>query len=541
MNCVPRLLFACVAGLWILPTDVAPAAEPLHVQIDRLIAEKFADQKPAPPAEDAAFLRRAMLDLAGTIPTAEETQKFLADADPEKRAKLIDRLLEAPSYADRMENLFHIMLMERRGDHPEWSRFLKTSFEQNRPWDQMARAILDPPAADENLRGAAFFVTKRLEKYGENPTDYSGLTRDVGRMFLGVDLQCAECHDHLFVDDYKQVDFQGLYFVFKNLAIGKETFPAVTQKAMTEKLEFVSVFDPAQRQTGPRIPFGKELAIPELPPPQPEKNKKKQPTSVDDESAFDPLSLIAAEMASAENERFNRNIVNRLWFAMMGRGLVMPLDLFHSDNPPSHPELLDLLAREFVAHGSDIRWFLRELALTETYQRGSQVPESLTELPPPESYLVASEKRLSAEQLLAAVLVATGNQSRLGKLTADGKPNAGYAQLETKFRNAFANEVKEPEVEINATVKGALFLLNDEAVLELLKPQPGNLFNRLSKIEGPEPAIEELFLSIFSRKPSDEERSLVLEYLKKNSDRRETALRHIAWGMLSSVEFSVNH
>ncbi len=351
----------------------------LHVQIDRLIAEKFADQTVAPRSDDAAFLRRVTLDFAGRIPTASETRQFISDATSDKRAKLIDQLLAAPSYASRMENLFHVMLMERRGDNPEWSRFLKTSFEENRPWNEMAKAILAPKDDEESLRGGAFFYTKRLEKYGENPTDYSGLTRDVGRMFLGVDLQCAECHDHLFVEDYKQVDFQGLYFVYKNLGIRSDKFPAIKQTAMTEKLEFISVFDPAQRQTGPRVPFGKEISIPPgLPKPEPTKKKGKEQPVV---STFDPLSLLAGEITSESNVQFNKNIVNRLWFIMMGRGLVMPLDLFHTENPPSHPELLDVLAKEFVAHQYDIKWFLRELALSEAYQRKQRVAGRFEERP----------------------------------------------------------------------------------------------------------------------------------------------------------------
>lgn len=536
-----RWLMPCVvlclgAGV----SDPLRAEEPLHVRIDRLIAAKFAGQTPASRTEDAAFLRRVTLDLAGRIPSAEETQKFLSDSSPEKRQQVIDELLAAPSYAPAMENLFHVMLMERRGDDAKWKAFLQTSFEKNRPWNEMARLMLDPPA-EEDSAGASFFISKRLESYGQNPVDYSGLTRDVGRMFLGVDLQCAECHDHLFIEDYKQVDFQGLFFVYKNLKAQKGKLPAVAQTVMADKLEFVSVFDPTQMQTGPRIPFGKEIMIPpNLPKPEPKKKKQKtEDPSV--ESLFDPLSLVAEEMTDAENERFNKNIVNRLWFAMMGRGLVMPLDLFHSGNKPSHPELLDLLATEFVSHNYDIQWLLRELALTETYQRSSLLPEGLEKPPAPESYLVALEKRLSAEQLLDSVLTATENATRIPKVDSEGKPNAAYTVLEKKFLAAFANEEREPEIDINATVKASLFLMNDGDVLALLDPQAGNLTDRLAKIEDVAKVTEELYLSLFSRRPTEEERTEIVSYLEKNRDRRDLAIRQVAWGMLSSVEFCVNH
>lgn len=533
------------AALILLPVFVlstaATAAEPLHVEIDRLIEAKFAGRSPAEQTDDAAFLRRIWLDLAGRIPSTTETRQFLADTSPDKRQRLVDQLLAAPTRVDRLENLFHVMLQERRGENEEWKKFLRTSFEQNKPWNQMVREILNPDDQDENLRGSAFFYTSRLKTYGQNATDWPGLTRDVGRLFLGVDLQCAECHNHLFVDDYKQVEFQGLFAVFRNLTVrGGVKFPAINQQAMTEQLEFVSVFDPAQRQTGPRVPFMKEFPVPPLPEAKdgkPAPKKKLTPADI----GFDPLALLAADLPVAENDLFVRNIVNRLWFAMMGRGLVMPLDLFHSGNPASHPELLDLLAREFTAHNFDMNWFLRELALTRTYQRSSQLPAGTETAPPAADFLVGIEKRLSAEQLLESMLEATGNAARLKQPQADGKPNEEYAKLLKQFQAAFANEEREPEVDFNASVKAALFLLNDDDVLNLLKPVETNLVARLAKIDDPRQLTDELFLSVLVRLPAEEERAAVLAYLEQNSSRRDVALGHVLWGMLSSIEFCVNH
>ncbi|MCA9069817.1 MAG: DUF1549 domain-containing protein, partial [Planctomycetaceae bacterium] len=302
------VMLSLVLTHWGVFPGLVQGDEPLHVRIDRLIEEKFAGKTPASQTDDAAFLRRVSLDLAGSIPTADETRKFVADTTANKRENVIDELLAAPTYAPRMESFFHVMFMERRGDDAKWKSFLQTSFEKNRPWNEMARLMLDPPDEEESS-GASYFITKRLESYGANPVDYSGLTRDVGRMFLGVDLQCAECHDHLFIEDYKQVDFQGLFFVYKNLKPQKGKVPSVQQTVMADKLEFVSVFDPTQMQTGPRIPFGKEITIPpNLPKPDPKKKKQKtdEPTV---ESLFDPLSLVAAEITNSDNKRFNRNIV----------------------------------------------------------------------------------------------------------------------------------------------------------------------------------------------------------------------------------------
>ena len=125
-----------------------------------------------------------------------------------------------------MADLFHVMLMERLGDNAEWTKFLRASFEANAPWDAMVRKMLRADPKDTATPGASFWLSKRLENYGQNPVDYSGLTRDVGRLFLGKNFQCCECHDHLFIDDYKQADFQGLFAFVQNVALATPNPPA---------------------------------------------------------------------------------------------------------------------------------------------------------------------------------------------------------------------------------------------------------------------------------------------------------------------------
>jgi Protein of unknown function (DUF1549) len=219
-------------------------AEELPARIDVLIAAAAKDAPLGATCDDATFVRRVHLDLAGRIPSWLEAKTFLDSTDAQKRTQLIDSLLANADYPRRMQDLFHAMLMERRGDNPEWTKFLLTSFEANTPWDQLVREILDPDPTQEAIRGAAFFHTKRLEKVGQQETDYAGLTRDVGRLFLGMDLQCAQCHDHLFIDSYKQSDFQGLYTVYQNTFIRSDVqFPAIGEKLLTKKADFSSVFE----------------------------------------------------------------------------------------------------------------------------------------------------------------------------------------------------------------------------------------------------------------------------------------------------------
>jgi hypothetical protein len=481
----------------------------------------------AAAADDAEFLRRAYLDFAGTIPTVEQVKAFLADKSADKRAKLIDSLLSSPTYATRMADLFHVALMERLGDNAEWSKYLRESFAKNKPYDQMVREMLRADSKDTANAGAAFWISKRLENYGQNPVDYSALTRDVGRLFLGKNFQCCECHDHLFIEDYKQQHFQGLHTFFKNTYLVNAAKMIVAEKVLSEKTSFASVFTKVPMMTGPGLPGMMMVEIPVFPkgmeftvPPDRKKNEPGVPK-------FSTLAKIADTLPTAKNSDFSRNAVNRIWFAVMGRGLVHPLDLHHSRNPASHPELLTLLADEFAAHQFDIKWLLRELALTKTYQRSSVLPSG-KDVPDARLFAVALEKRLTAEQLLTAMLAATGNDAK----AAD--------TLRPKFLKAFANQPREPEDEVAPSLKGALFVLHDAAVLELVNAKPDNLVDRAAKLKDAE-AIDELYLAVLTRKPTADERAAVAKLLAKHTDKRTEAVGRVAWALLASMEFGVNH
>lgn len=510
------LLFLCV------PTWASDDT-PLHQRIDELISAQLVDHAVAPTADDAEFFRRAWLDLAATIPPAEATRTFLEDPSANKRVQAIDELLAAPTYVNRMQQAFHIMLMERRGDHEAWQKFLQVAFTENKSWNSMVRAMLEPQPSHDSHQGASFFLTKRLEKYGQNPIDHPGLTSDIGRLFLGVDLQCAQCHDHLFVDEYKQLDFQGLLAVTQTLKPAKGgPIPLVAEKPMTEKLEFVSVFDAVQVATGPRIPFGKEFEI---------------PSDLPKENDYSPLDLVASELPSAANRPFSRNIANRIWHLMLGRGLVEPLDSHHADNLASHPELLELLATELAAHQFDLKWLIREIALSDTYQRSSRFADSRTDVQEllPHQYQVAIPKRLSAEQLVQSFVQAIADPM-------DAKAQTDLtAKLKPLFIAALANPAREHEDHRHPSVQSALFFANDKEVLAALQRKPGNLVDRLMGIEEDAALADELYLSIVSRLPHDEERTELSAFLAVQTDQREVRLLHWMWALLASTEFHVNH
>lgn len=355
----------------------AQAPAPLHVRIDEQIAQGHAGPL-SPVASDADFVRRVYLDLAGMIPSAEQTRAFLADSSPDKRVKLIDQLLASPYYPRQMANLFDVMWMERRPDKhvsaAEWQKYLVDSFAANKPYDQLVREILSSDGTDPALRPAAKFVLDR-------EAEPNSVARDVGRMFFGKDLQCAQCHDHPLIDDYYQADYHGLLAFFSRTSIfvgkdkDKKNLPAVLMDNADGEVAFQSAFDPtAKGNTLPKAPGGKQVEEPRF------KAGEEYVVAPAKEARHVPKYSRRAQLAAQigpQNRPFNRNIANRLWALMMGRGLVEPVDLHHAANPPTHPQLLEMLTDELVAMKYDVKAFVRELALTQTYQRSIDLPGDL--------------------------------------------------------------------------------------------------------------------------------------------------------------------
>ena len=258
-----------VAAACALVTAVATAAAktPLHARIDALVAARHPGHaaEAAPPADDAEFLRRAALDLRGGIPTAGEVRAFLADPSPDKRPRRIDALLAAPGYARRMAHHFDVVLMERRRDskvpRAAWEKYLRDAFAANRPYDELVREILSADGTAAATRPAAKFLLDR-------DLEPNLVTKDVGRIFLGRNFQCAQCHDHPVVAAYKQEHYYGIYaflnrsYLFPRAADAK----AVIAEKAEGDVSFTSVFDETkeQKSTTPRMPGGKPLAEPKL-------------------------------------------------------------------------------------------------------------------------------------------------------------------------------------------------------------------------------------------------------------------------------------
>ena len=539
-----------VLGMIISVSHAHGGDAPLHQQVDALISAKLKGQAVSPATDDAEFLRRVWLDFDGGIPSAGEVRAFLADPSPTKRTALLDKLIASPRFATRMGDAFDVMLMERRGENAAWREWLTASFQANKPWDAMVREMLAPDFTDERMRGAGWFITRRLEKVGQQDTDYPGLTRDVGRMFMGVDLQCCQCHRHLTVNDYKQADFSGLFTVYQNLKLqpadGVHKVPWVSEGVIAAKYEFASVLTGSKGQTGPRIPFSEEVSIPDLKGDEAWLVKPDRKTKEIGRPKFSPLQEIAQRLPTPENPLFARNAANRVWFLLMGGGLVEPLDFNHGENPASHPELLDLLAKEFAAHQFDLRWSIRELALTQTYARSSVLPEKATQgAVGGGTYATARERHLTAAQMTRAFLIATAELDRVTK-TAKADPASDdkkytLPDFEKAFIAALANAPKEPELQVNPTLRSSLFLRNGDHVLWAVKPRAGNLVERVMKLPTPDAMAEELYLSILTRMPDAEEKTMFSTWMNKPGVEKATAVGDFAWALLSSTEWFVNH
>ena len=414
------------------------AEEPLHVKIDALIAAAHPEGQAA-IAGDAEFLRRTYLALHGVIPTAAQARAFLADAAPDKRAKLVDALLADPQYAKWMAVRFDVMLMERRGEeHTKslpWREWLEESVRANKPWDVLVRELLTADGGDEKTRHIARWLLERQ-------ADPNALTKDAARLFLGRDIGCSQCHNHPRIDDYLQRDYAGLQAFFSRTYLFRPDTakPGFVGEQAAGETTYTSVFTKVGGDTKPRLPGEAELAEPVpgewlVPPNDKDKNVRPIPKASRRASLADALG-------DGHHPAFRRNIANRLWALVFGRGLVEPLDLQHSANPPSNPALLDLLADQIAAMKFDTRAFVREFALTDAFQRTLDVPEVV-----PEITKNAAEKMPVLEQeaaaLASALAAVEAEVSATQKATMEAQRAAEPVKAEKTKQDTAAAEAKK--------------------------------------------------------------------------------------------------
>ena len=551
---IARVTAWIVCALCVAP--VTPAEEPpLPERLARLIETTpgFPD-RPAPPTNDADFHRRVRLDVTGLIPTADEARRFIKEENPSKRVWLVDELLGSPAYARHMQNTIDVLLMQNRAPRyvkrDAWDNYLYTSFLENKPWDQLVRELFTADGTKDEDKAAIRFIVDRRGGSSE-------IVRDISTVLLGKNLRCAQCHDHPIVMTYEQSHFYGIAafidrsYVFQPVKDG----PAYIGEKAEGETKFVSALTQVGGTAVPTVFDSTPIVEPTL-----EKGTEYIVAPSKDKLAvpkFSRRSQLAPTLIN--HPAFARNIVNRLWAMVMGRGIVEPVDFHHKDNPPSHPALLDLLAREFVASKYDLQALLRELLLTKTYARAAQAESSESPFAP--NLFAAQQLRPLAPRSLAwSLLRATGRESAAANENSpDGsqekkqstetttltRETIVYNRLRTEaaaIAKTFLTSLEGQEEQTDATPDQALFLMNSETVVQWLQPAPGNLIDRLSQVNGTDRLGEHLFLSILGRFPDAEERQRVRSYLESlDAKDRDEGLADLAWALLCSAEFRFNH
>jgi hypothetical protein len=537
-------------------SEVDKQTRPLHELIDQLIAAGVSnfEERSSPPSSDAEFLRRVYLDLTGRTPTSQQARKFLRSTAPDKRTKLIDSLLVSPEHVRHLQYVFDVMLMGRRPEKhitlQQWRGYLYEAFRKNTTWVQLTGEILTSDGEAEASRPAARFLLDR-------ELNAEVVAGDIGRIFLGRDLECATCHDHPEVGDYPQRHLFGIWAFLNRSYFFTDAESKITSlgERATGVVKFTSVLTNRESATSPRILDSPAIEDPPLQedPYDAEPGKKTRGIP-----KYSRRLQLASAIVSPDNRAYRLNIANRLWAMLIGRGLVEPVDMFHAANPPSHPELLELLADDLLEHGYDMRRMIREIMLSKTYQRSSK--RITNEEFAAQQYYVALSKSLSPEQLawsmMQAIGVAETTRVAMAERLNQEHPSLDTTALEYAFQleQAIHDELqKYVEAFVEAFAAGDefsasadsarqdTFLKSGPLLTEWLQPTENSLVNRLQKMEDDSSIAEELYLSVLTRIPTEPEAKSVGEFLKGFGDDRIAGLQGLVRSTLSSVEYRFNH
>ena len=368
---------SCI-GLLFVSSFASAGDKPLRDIIDAEVKKAWQAEKitPAGRASDEVFVRRVFLDLAGVIPSYEEATAFLKDADPHKRAKLIDKLLEGPRYGRQQAHIWDLVLFGRHPQNLDATRnrdgfksWLGERFTKNEPFDGIVKKLL---TAEEEV-SELFYV-----QYRGAPEEAATA---VSRIFLGTQLQCARCHDHPF-EEWTQKDFFGMAGFFVRLVVVDGAGPAnkkkfkIAEKSTGDVLFAGSVKELKPGMKGepvkPRFLGGLELKEPEMPKGFKEPDFKGNVAPP--KPAFSRKEKLAEWVTARDNPYFARALANRVWSQFMGRGFVNPVDDLRPKNVPSHPALFKAIETSLIANRFDMKWLIREIVNSETYQVGDAGP-----------------------------------------------------------------------------------------------------------------------------------------------------------------------
>lgn len=517
----PTLLLLALPGAEpsILPPDRLTDASPVAARIDTLIQAVWQENgvSPSPPASDLTFLRRLTLDLAGRIPTVREAQAFAEDKSPNRRLRAIQQLMLSPEYPLHLGRVLDDAIQEKLAGDPEFLAYLRTALADHRPWDQMFRDMIAGPWADKS-KGADRFLARRLA----NPDD---VTIDTARIFFGVNVSCAKCHDHPLVPDWKQDHYYGMASFFVRTqggGRGKNANAPITEKSSGDVM-YVTV--KGEKRTA-KMMFLSGQVMEDPPGKNGTYSRREQ----------------LVKSALEDRTFFRRAIVNRLWAYFLGRGLVHPTDQVHSANPSTIPDLLGWLGDDLAEHGYDLHRLIAGIVSSKVYQLASVRNEKASRDEDIEGFFARSTLRpLTPQQYALSLVLALGDGSydpagKTEEVQKRYRDLEGQASQVTRF--GLLDARGEP---YQASAGEALFLSNHHDVQKLTAPAGNNLAARLLTIQENTQLLQTAYWTILSRPAQAEELTFLKRWLEERKTERARAVSQLLWALVTSAEFRFNY
>ena len=530
------LIVSLVAAGYMQPVlkaqDLLPPETTIEQAVDHYIQAEQATGNiaPAPQVDDYILLRRTMLDLIGRIPTVAEVEAYVADEDPEKRVKLVDHLMQQPEFIEQLAyDLNNILAPAGKTD---LELYLADALNNRKGWDNIFADMIYGNYEEEMPKQAMQFVNLRIN-------DIDNLTNATSALFFGVNISCAKCHDHPLVSEWTQAHFYGMKSFFNRSfsngdfvaerAYGAIKYANTNGEQLDAKLMFLtgSVIEEPEPVVLDDEAKKKEKAVLE----QLKKDKKPAPAPEFSRRA----QLI--EIALRENDRdyFSKNLVNRMWNRIYGHGLVMPLDQMHPENPPSHPDLLDWLARDTYINDYNIQRLVRGLILSKTYSQHSVYGGE--KRPAKFWFATANVKPMSPRQYAAALALASRNPAHFD----DPNEAVSRIQNEVKAHRGWERKFVVPGEKFQVSVDEALLFSNADEFKDKTKVAKDRLGGELAAIESNEVLVQRAIKTVYSRPATAEELKAISAYIVARSDRREEAISQIVWALLTSSELRFNH
>lgn len=513
-----------------LDTSKMPSAKTApHFVIDQMIATKIQTEGTAGAARapDETRYRRAMLDLVGRIPTATEMKRFLADEKEGRWARTIENLLNDPSYGRHLAHELNWLVLD--GKSGDYRDYLKHSIQNDVRWDQIFAETMNARTGDaESLKGSDQFIREKVK-------DLDKLANDVSVRFFGINISCAQCHDHPYVEDWTQETYYGMKSFFSRSfdnggfiaerdygLVSYKTTEGEEKKAALRFLGSDPIQEPEHVEPSSEEKKKENERFAEY------KKKKEQPPA----AKFSRRAQIVKAAFAAENEMyFARALTNQVWNRFFGRGLAMPLDQLHGKNAPSHPELLEWLAKDLMENDYDLRRLIRGIAMSEAYQRDSLWNSA--ERPAPELFAAVEPRPMNPRQFGISLKIAA---SGTAQFSADLKPEDWIKRIETHERSGegLANRFDRPGESFHFAIDEALYFSNSEdARNQLLK---SGLVGEIEKLESNDAKIDHAYWNIMGRSAAAEEIETLSSYLDARSDRQHEAIQQMVWALLTSAE-----